>query len=463
MAPRALDAATATLAMPRITEPSLRTDALAAAGDDSFVDPQGRRFQRRNDPATGHVYWEHADRVADQAGNRLATEIVIDIAPQGTVVRTERQRLERANGDIEQLQRAVHFDGTGKRTSEVTDTLESTTKDGVRREEKAHIVGTIQQEQLVRQRMDMRVVEQVGEAPGQTVRGETTIRAEWDNDGQPIDQNTVPTLQREQVVRYDVPGGGLHKGYPRIITTAQRASGRVDALQHEPMALTVRFEGKGGQYLERQLEVPVDGHGQAEMARARTIKEIDGQSRVDKGLMQARIWGGFASSLAIIVGANLLRTPLGGVGKALVGGGLVASTASLTGEVHAVATERNDASWARLAMGVYDTTWNGLYAALLFGRSRRGAQVHGASTARPDGAAMLAMSGAGVGVLGRTALDANADDGDALGGWTNLRGDQVGHVQELVPEVPGGMRTSLRNDLASISEQGAAGAGALRL
>jgi hypothetical protein len=429
-------------------------EAPEAAAGDSFTDPQGRTFHRRGDPATGHVYWEHAREQSDQAGNRLRTEAVLDVAPEGSIVRTELQRLERAGGDVEQVRRQTSFSPQGERTSEVTDSLERTRgAGGVAREERSTVTGTFREDKLVAQHMDMDVEERLGD-PGdiaaQSTEARTKLTADWDNGGAPITQETVPRLRREQTVRYSLPNEGLHKGQPRVITTTQVASGTPTALVHEPMALVVRFQGRGGQFMERHLQVPVDANGEPDMARAKTVKDIDGQHLLDKGLLQARIWGGFASSLAVIVGANLIRTPMGGLGKGLVGAGLLASTAALGGEVHAQATGRTDASWPRLAMSVYDTTWNGLFAALLFGRG--GGGRHAQPSAGRDPLAMLAMGGAGSAAVGRLALDASAQGaGAGTGDWKNVRSGPTFDAARDMPSPPVGIRGSLGADLAAVA------------
>jgi len=388
----------------------------------------------------------HQNQVGDAAGNRLRTAIVIDIAPDNTTTRTDFQRLDRVNGDFQEATVRTGYDAQDTRLGEQTLIREKTTENGTVNETTQRITGQFSNEVLVRQHMDMDVKESSGAKPGETATATTKITADWFEQGRPITNASIPVITRETDVRYFDPSGGLHKGFPRVVTTQQVARGPVNALKHEDMDLTVRFEGKKGMYVERKLQVPVDAQGQPDMSKAKEISNVDKQASVDKALMKARIYGGFGSNIAIIIGSRLLGASPG-LGKGLVVAGLASGSAELAGESHALATGRNDASVGRLGMSVYDTTWNALYGMLILGRGNGRLSVAGAGNAT----AGLQSLGTRVGVAsvgGRLALEQTTPWEDSTLGWSNLRGEFG-----AVANAPTRPLAALSGDLAAVRER----------
>src|SRR5699024_5933007 len=101
------------------------------------------------------------------------------------------------------------------------------------------------------------------EATDATTKEKTTVSAKihgtWDEGGKPITDATVPTVDRTEHQQIDSPGQGINKDTDRTIAFTRHAAGPVTALDwDETGSLTVRFEGHKGQYIQREMKVPLD-------------------------------------------------------------------------------------------------------------------------------------------------------------------------------------------------------------
>lgn len=357
----------------------------------TITDAQGRVYRLQVDPLTQHPQYRHAAEQRDQAGNSLTLEVLIDLAPDGSFTRRTTQQLSLVNGDNQREVMLASHAADGTQTGEQLESL--------RREGNAttseRTVGTFANGKLVRRETD---IEQADQATDPKTREVTTVSAQirgtWDEGGAPITDGTVPTVDRRETQKIVSPGQGINKDTDRTITFTRHGAGPLGSLDWDDHgSLVVRFEGRKGQYIERELRVPLDQtSGDPDMAAAEEVRTDDRQNLVNKGLMQARIWGGLASNLSWIVGINFAR---GNAGKALLAFSAAASGAQLVGETHAVATRRNDGDWGRVALSAYDMLLTGMLAAYMTGR--RGAQ---AQLGVPQRAALTALGGASLAAHG---------------------------------------------------------------
>ncbi|MCZ4496707.1 MAG: hypothetical protein JWM25_1290 [Thermoleophilia bacterium] len=373
--------------------PSVAADALP----EQIQDAQGRVFKLQTDPTTGHPQYRHAATQRDQAGSTLDLEIVIDLAPDGSFERTTTQHLRLAGGDSQREQVVAAYDAAGQ---QLWETVDSNNVEGTATT-REHTVGTFAAGQLVHRETDIvQSQEQTDPETKEHTRVEARIHGTWHNDGKPITAETVPHVDRTEQQVYTTPGGGLNKDTDRVLTFTRHGAGPVGALDWDDAgSVVVRFQGRGEQYLERELRVPLSADGEPDMGAATTVRTDDHQSPLTKGLTQARVWGGLTSNLAWIAGVNF------GKGKLLtaaLGVSAAASAASLTGEAHALATQRNDGDWGRLAMGVYDTMLT-TAAALLIASRRSGGAAAGRQAL--SGGQKLALTG-----LGATGVAIHAND-----------------------------------------------------
>ena len=354
-------------------------------------DGQGREFRLQVDPVTGAPQYRHASQQRDEAGNTLDLEILITFAADGGFARRTTQHLNLANGDQQRQVATETHAADGTLTGE---TVESFTKEGSATTTE-YTVGTYAGGELVKRETDLTQRDEATDAKtGEHTVVEAKIHGTWDEQGAPITDETVPHVDRTETQRITSPGQGINKDTDRTLTYTAHAAGPLGALQHDEYGtLVVRFEGRNGQYLERELHVPVDqATGAPKMDLAETVRTDDKQNLVNKGLMQARIWGGFASNLSWVIGLTFAR---GSLGRGFLGFSAAAAAAQLTGEVHAVATRRNDGDWARVATSAYDTLLTGLLVA--------------ATSKRPD-ARIQTMSNQqrlGLGALGAGSLALN--------------------------------------------------------
>jgi hypothetical protein len=376
--------------------------AIAAAGDvtdneqasalpPEFRDPQGRVFVLQADPATGAPQYRHASEQRDPAGNSLALEILITLAADGGFSRRTSQHLQLTSGDS---QREVVTASFGADGAQVGETVESSTRRGTQTTSE-RTVGTYAAGTLVQRTTDiLQGDEATDPKTGEHVTVGATIRGVWDEGGAPITDATVPHVDRTDTQKIRTPGQGLHKDMPRTITFSAHGAGPLGALSWDDAGtLVVRFEGRKGQYLEREMRVPLDrASGAPRMDRAEVTRTDDGQDFVNKALMQARIWGGLASNLSWIIGLNFAR---GGLGRGFLGLSAAAAGAQLTGEVHAVATRRNDGDWGRVVTSGYDMLLTGLLAAYMSGRPKAlvDSGMGGRMALNAAGATALALNG----------------------------------------------------------------------
>lgn len=383
---------------PRETGP---VDPAAAPDPNTFTDGQGRVFHRRIDPATGHTLLEHTSTQSDTAGNRLELAITLDIAPVGGIQKTVHQHLALATGAVQDDVAVTTFDPQGQTTGEVSDFHSQEAA----KETFEHTVGTYSAGQVVRRVTDLRQLETAAEANGERVDGEVKVTGVWENGGLPLTDAIVPTIDRHEKITYTSPGQGINKDTARTISTAKHATGTLTQLTYpKPMQLKVRFEGHGGQYIERELSVPLDAQGTPNMAAATTVGTDDHQSTPVKVLTNFRIFGGLASNLLGFAGIRLLASS-GSIGRGLLFAGIGAGAAELVGEGHALLDKRNDGDPGRLFMAAYDTVWLGLVAAYTKGKPPT-LDHKLFNTPVTKGAAMASLAapglaGAGLGLLGR--------------------------------------------------------------
>lgn len=340
--------------LPRIETPiPASADAPSSTANGPITDGQGRVYTPRVDPATGHLLLEHSSAQTGPQGEQATLAITIDIAPDQSFVRTVDQAIRSQNGDHQSERTVAAFSSQGVQLSEVT--TASTRAAGKSSTEQTR--GTFTNGALVNRVTDLVMTESGSGQGAERLESTSNIHAEWKNDGQPITDQTVPTIERRDHTVSTLPDGGINKGTDRVITFDRRATGTPGALTYpDPMKVVVRFNGRGSEYIERELAVPLDATGAAHYDRARVVRDEDKQSSLVKAATKARVWGGFAGSWMGIIGLRL-QPRLPGAGKALMYAGVGASMAGVGGEAHALATRRNDASMARMVMELYDTTW----------------------------------------------------------------------------------------------------------
>jgi hypothetical protein len=341
------------------------TESQQAALPPALRDAQGREYRLQIDPSSGLPQYRHASEQRDATGS-LSIEIVITLAPDGSFTRRTSQDLQLASGDGRRETVLARHAADGTQTGE---RVESFTRRGSRttdeKTEGTYVAGT-----LVRRETDLHQREEAtNPTSGEATSVEARIRGVWDEGGMPITDQTVPHVDRTETQRVSSPGQGINKDTPRTLTFTARGAGPLGALTYEDHGtLVVRFAGRKGQYIERELRVPLDAAtGAPRMDQAEVTRTDDKQNLVNKGLMQARIWGGLASNVSWIIGVNFVR---GGMGRGLLAASAAAAGAQLTGEVHAVATKRNDGDWSRVVRSGYDALLVGLLAAYRSGRPR---------------------------------------------------------------------------------------------
>lgn len=369
---------------------SIQHAGLAAAADGAassvlppvIQDAQGRSYSLQTDPVTGHPQYHHAGQQRDAGGNTLSTDILIDLQPDGGYSRRVAQQLSLVNGDLQSIESRARYDAAGRQLGEESST---TTRQGdVATSEQVR--GTYAGGVLVRREADVLQEQSATSADGEQTGSKTAVHATWFADGAPITDATVPTLDRRDTQTARTPGAGINVDTDRLLTFTRHATGPSDALRWDANgSLVVRFNGRGAQYLERELQVPLGAGGEPDMASAVVVRDEDHQNLVAKGLMQARIWGGLASNITWITGILFAR---GGTSAALLGASAAASGAQFVGEAHAVATRRNDGDWGRVAMSAYDLLLTGMLAAYRSGSRRSSA----------PGAGLLAAGTASVGM-----------------------------------------------------------------
>ncbi len=335
-------------------------DAPADAGAvepaaDTYTDPQGRIWRRSVDPSTGHLQWTHENSTRAADGTMATVKVVIDVAADGSSSRNTTQTVRAANGDRRDVVSTLALNAAGMPLTQDTHTLVvigSRTQDETTHEDFTAGSVTRRATQLVDRN------EQVDPATNTTITSSQTIGAVWDEGGRPITETSIPTLTVDEKVQYTAPGMGINKDTDRIITTERSGAGTSRAISwSSPMKLTVRWNGHGNEYVERELSVPLDAAGQADMNRATTVREDNKESTFNKGVMQTRIWGGFASQLVGYAGIRMLGTAAHKLGRGLVWGGVGLGAATIAAEGQALLSKRNDASGWRLPMLAFDTGW----------------------------------------------------------------------------------------------------------
>ncbi|MCB0878169.1 MAG: hypothetical protein KDC46_04230 [Thermoleophilia bacterium] len=373
-----------------------------AAGSlpDVIRDAQGREFHLQQDPATGNPQYRHASEQRDDAGNSLTLEILITLAPDGTFARQTTQQLQLVNGD---QQREVAVERHGADGTIIGEQVDSFTRQGSKTTTE-HTVGTYAAGELVKRETDLlQHDEATDDKTGEQTVVEAKIHGTWENGGEPITDQTIPHVDRTETQKIVSPGQGINKDTPRTITFTSHGAGPLNAIDWDDAGtLVVRFDGRGGQYLEREMRVPLDQtSGAPLMDKAEVTRTDDHQNLVNKGLMQARIWGGLASNVSWILGINFMR---GSLGKGFLAFSAAAAGAQLTGEVHAVATRRNDGDWSRVVTSAYDMVLTGLLAAYVSGRPD--ARIQSLSNPQRLGLSSLGVAGLAIngaeagGVLG---------------------------------------------------------------
>jgi hypothetical protein len=345
-----------------------RLDATDAPSGEAALPPvirdaQGREFRLQVDAASGLPQYRHASEQRDQAGSSLSLEVLITLAADGSFTRRTTQHLQLASGDSQREEVLASFGTDG---AQVGETVDSFTRRGTQTTTE-RTTGTYAQGELVRRETTSGQRDEATDAAGEHAVVSADIRGTWFNGGAPLTDDVVPMVDRTETQQITTPGQGLHKQSPRTLTFTAHGAGPLNALTWDDSGkLVVRFEGAKGQYLERELRVPLDrATGTPDMERAEVVRTDDGQNLVNKGLMQARIWGGLVSNLSWVVGLNFAR---GSLGKGFLALSAAAAGAQLTGEVHAVATRRNDGDWGRVATSAYDVLLTGMLAAYMTGR-----------------------------------------------------------------------------------------------
>lgn len=369
-------------------------------------DAQGREYRLQQDSATGAPQYRHASTQRDQAGSSLTLEILITLAPDGSFTRRTSQQLQLATGDH---QREVVTGSYAADGTQVGELVESASKEGSATTTE-RTTGTYASGVLVRRETD---IEQRDEATDpqtgeRTVLG-TKIHGTWDEGGKPITARTVPHVRRDETQQVITPKQGLHTDQDRVLTFTRSGQGPVNALDWDDHGtLVVRFNGRKGQYIEREMHVPLDqATGAPKMDEAETVRTDDRQNLLNKSLLQTRIWGGLASNLSWIIGLNFAR---GSLGKGFLAFSAAAAGAQLVGEGHAVATRRADGDWGRVAVSAYDMLLTGLLAAYVGGRKDARSQL---GTSQRIG--LTALGAAGLGINGAELLGASNPVGtDAL-------------------------------------------------
>ncbi|MCW2927470.1 MAG: hypothetical protein JWM86_1438 [Thermoleophilia bacterium] len=372
-------------------------DAEPNALPQTLTDAQGRVFKLQQDPVSGHPQYRHSAEQRDQAGSTLSLEILIDLSPDGSFSRRTTQQLNLANGDSQREVVLASHDAQGVQVGE---TVESASKEGTATTSEK-TVGTYAAGKLVRRETDVEQADQATDPKTrETTRIANKIHGTWDEGGREITNATVPKVDRNEEQRIDSPGQGINKDTDRSIVFTRHGAGAVNAIDWDDAGkLVVRFEGHKGQYIEREMKVPLDQTtGAPDMANAETVRTDDKQNLVNKGLMQARIWGGLASNLSWIAGVNFAK---GSLGKGFLALSAASAGAQLLGETHAVATKRNDGDWSRVAVSAYDMLLTGMLAAYMSGRKDVGTLSMGQRTG------LTALGGAGLMANGSNLLGAN--------------------------------------------------------
>lgn len=388
-------------------------------------DAQGREFRLQQDPVSGAPQYRHASAQRDQAGSSLELEILITLAPDGSFTRRSSQHLQMATGDNQREVVTGSFAADG---TQLAETVESSSAEGTATTSE-RTVGTYAGGKLVRRETD---VEQRDEATDpktgeRTVIG-TKVHGTWDEGGAPITPKTIPHVTRDETQQITSPKQGLHTDHDRVLTFTRSAHGPVDALDwDEHGTLVVRFNGRKGQYVEREMRVPLDqATGAPQMNKAETIRTDDRQDLVNKALMQTRIWGGLASNVSWIIGLNFAR---GSLGKGFLAFSAASAGAQLVGETHAVATKRADGDWGRVAVSAYDMLLTGLLAAYVTRRTDARSQLGPAQRM-----GLTALGGAGLAINGAELLGASNPVGtNAL--TARLRDSGIG-AQLAAPAAP---------------------------
>jgi hypothetical protein len=434
--------------------PAAATDA-AAGGSNAqpITDAQGRVYYPSIDPTTGHLLYTHTSTGTNSAGVRQQLVIIIDIAADGSFTRTVRQDLAATNGSRSTQQTRSQFSQEGLQLAEQTTTYvvesgRSTTEDTRSEFARGKLVGRV---------TDLVVTEQATDPAGTSVDARTVVRATWSAGGEPITGDTVPMIDRRELATVTAPDAGINKGTTRQISTERRVSGPLNQLVWDSsMRMVVRFNGRGSQYIERELRVPLDAAGTPDYDRAEVIRTDDRQSGFVKAATQARIWGGFAGSWMGIIGSRIAPVSRP-VGHALMYAGVGASLAAVGGEGHAIATRRNDASYGRLFMELYDTTWLGLLVA-----SRRrsvGAEVSALATTALTissiaGSARFAGELLGNGPLRSASRNPARDAIDLLSVEAGNRASHIGMstsqlLESITPHAIGNSETGVVSDTIS--------------
>lgn len=386
-------------------------DATAGAAGGSPLpatlrDAQGREYRLQQDPATGAPQYRHASSQRDGAGNARALEILITLAPDGSFTRRTSQQLDLASGDHQREVVTVSFDAAGVQVGEV---VESASKEGTTTTTE-RTVGTYSAGQLVRRETDVEQrAESLDPKTGERTVTGARIHGVWDEGGKPVSAETVPYVTRDETQQVTTPKQGLHTDHDRVLTFTRSAKGPVDALDWDDNGtLVVRFNGRKGQYIEREMRVPLDqATGAPRMDQAETVRTDDRQDLLNKTLLQTRIWGGLASNLSWVIGLNFAR---GSLGKGFLAFSAAAAGAQLAGETHAVATKRADGDWGRVAVSAYDMLLTGLLAAYVGGRTDARSQLGSAQRL-----GLTALGGAGLAINGAELLGATNPVGtDAL-------------------------------------------------
>lgn len=385
----------------------------------TLTDARGRVFDLQQDPISEHSQYRHVAEQRD-GGSLLELEILIDLSPDGSFTRRTAQSLMLANGDGQRETVFASYDARGIQVGETTDSARREGETSLTEKTTGIYVAGV----LVKRETDLvRVEAQTDPITAERTTSEAKVHGTWDEGGLPISDATVPIVDRAEKQVIHSPGQGINKDTDRSLTFTRHGAGPLDAIDWDETGnVLVRFEGRNGQYMERELSVPLSAaDGAPDMANATELRSEDRQNAVNKGLTQARVWGGLVSNLTLVAGANFLR---GGLGKGVLGVSAAAAGAQLIGEGHAIATKRNDGSWSRLATSAYDMVLTGMVVAL---RGGRGNLTQPSASSRLG---LSALGGAGIANNGSELLgNANPIGSDAL---TSRLGD-VSIGRDLLP------------------------------
>jgi hypothetical protein len=295
----------------------------------------------------------HSDESLPNKGGSLSTDIKLLFHLDGSAQRTTRQKLTAADGQTTEATEVAGFDQQGLQATKTLDIV----KTAVAGTETQHTVsGYTGGVETHRTEHDV-VVQHGTDEEDSTIDVTQTIDADWDAPTGVTDK-TVPTVELSENTHMVTPNGGIHKGTDRDLTITRHAQGPSNALRWDPMRMTVVFEGRDDDRMERVIEYELGADGNpAPGAEPKIVSSTDTREWYEKQADTVRIWGSFATNLVGGVGAALLRSPgtTGTVGKVMFATGLGMGVLNAAAEGYAIYDQQNSAAPARLGMSIYDT------------------------------------------------------------------------------------------------------------